>query len=56
MPVWCKSCRHARDAGLAALVAARKGDLSFVELKWRCGNWGWRLAEFIVGASHMRQG
>ena len=52
--VWCKSCRHAKDADLAALVAAGKGDVPLIQLRWRCGNCGSRLTEFIVGGSHMR--
>jgi hypothetical protein len=31
-----------------------KGDVPLVQMKWRCGNCGSRLTEFIVGGSHMR--
>jgi hypothetical protein len=54
--VWCKSCRHAKDANLAALIDAGCGDVPLVQMKWRCGNCGSRLTEFIVGGSHMRPG
>jgi hypothetical protein len=46
--------RHAKDADLAALIAAGRGDVPLVQMKWRCGNCGSRLTEFIVGGSHMR--
>jgi hypothetical protein len=35
--VWCKSCRYAKDADLAALIAAGTGDVPLVQMKWRCG-------------------
>jgi hypothetical protein len=54
--VWCKSCRHAKDADLPVLIAAGRGDVPLVQMRWRCGNWGSRLTEFIVGGSHMRPG
>ena len=38
----------------AALIAAGRGDVPLVEMRWRCGNCGSRLTEFIVGGSHMR--
>ena len=46
--------RHAQDADLAALTAAGQGGVPLVRLRWRCGNCGSRLTEFIVGGSHMR--
>jgi hypothetical protein len=52
--VWCKACQHAKDADLAALAADGRGDVPLVQMKWRCGNCGSRLTEFIVGGSHMR--
>jgi hypothetical protein len=54
--VWCKACRHATDADLAALVADGRGDVPLVQMKWRCGNCCSRLTEFIVGGSLMRPG
>jgi hypothetical protein len=30
--VWCKACRHAKDADLAALIDAGKGDVSLVRM------------------------
>jgi Zn finger protein HypA/HybF involved in hydrogenase expression len=47
--VWCKSCRHAKDADLAAQIAGCKGDVPLVQMKWHCSNCGSRLTEFIVG-------
>jgi hypothetical protein len=52
--VWCKSCHHAKDADLAALIEAGKGDVPLVRMRWRCGNCGSRVTEFIVAGSHMR--
>jgi hypothetical protein len=54
--VWCKSCRHAKDADLPALIADGRGDVPLVQMRWRYGNCGSRLTEFIVGGSHMRPG
>ena len=51
--VWCKSCHHAKDADLAALVAGGRGDVPLIRTKWRCGNCGSRLTDFIVAGSHM---
>jgi hypothetical protein len=51
---WCKSCRHAKDADLAALVVAGRGDVPLVQRKWRCGNYGSRLTEFIIVGFHMQ--
>jgi len=52
--VWCKSCRHSKDADLNALIVAGRGDVPLIRIKWRCGNCGSRLTDFIVGGSHMR--
>jgi hypothetical protein len=43
-----------RDADLAALIVAGRGDVPLVQMKWRCGNCRSRLTEFIVVGSHMR--
>ena len=32
----CWSCRHQRDADLQALVAAGRGDVPLIHLRWRC--------------------
>jgi hypothetical protein len=50
----CHSCLRQRDADLEALIDAGRGDVALVQMKWRCDNCGSRLAEFIVGGSHMR--
>jgi hypothetical protein len=31
--VWCKACRHAKTADLAALIAAGHGDVPLVRLR-----------------------
>jgi hypothetical protein len=46
--VWCKACRHRRDADLKALVDAGKGDVPLVELRFRCSNCGSGLTDFVV--------
>jgi hypothetical protein len=52
--VWCKACRHAKDADLAALIAAGRGDAPLVRIRWRCGNCCSRLTDFVVSGSHLR--
>jgi hypothetical protein len=56
--VWCKACRHAKDADLTAPTAAFNGDVPLVQMRRRSGNCGLRLPEFIVGwyfwATHSR--
>jgi len=32
----CWSCRHQRDADLAALIDAGRGDVPLIQLRWRC--------------------
>jgi hypothetical protein len=49
--VWCKACRHRRDADLQALVDAGHGDVSLVELRFRCSNCGSGLTDFVVTAT-----
>jgi hypothetical protein len=34
--VWCKACRHQRDADLPGLVAGGRGDVPLVEMRFRC--------------------
>ena len=36
--VWCKSCRHRRDADLQGLVDAGQGDVPLIHLRFRCSN------------------
>jgi hypothetical protein len=50
-----RASRHAKDADLAALVAAGRSDVPLVQMKWRCGNSGSGLTKFVVGGSHMRR-
>jgi hypothetical protein len=52
----CKTSHHAKDADLAALVDAGDGDMTWMQMKWCCGNCGSRMTEFVVGGSHMRPG
>jgi hypothetical protein len=50
--VWCKSCHHAKDADLAALISAGRGDVPLVKMRWRCANCASRLTEFVVTGDH----
>jgi hypothetical protein len=52
--VWCKAYRHPRDADLAALIAAGRGDVPLVRIRWRCGNCRSRPTDFVVSGSHLR--
>jgi hypothetical protein len=45
--VWCKSCHHQGPADLAALIAAGKGDVPLISLRWRCGRCGSRLTDWV---------
>jgi hypothetical protein len=49
--VWCKACRHRRDADLQGLVDAGRGDVPLVHLRFRCANCGSRLTDFVVTAT-----
>ena len=49
--VWCKSCRHRRDADLQALVDAGRGDVPLIHLRFRCSNCGSGLTDFVVTAT-----
>jgi len=49
--VWCKSCRHRRDADLQALVDAGRGDVPLVRLRFRCANCGSSLTDCVVTAT-----
>jgi hypothetical protein len=51
--VWCKACRHAKDADLGALIAGGRGDVPLIQTRWRCGNCGSRLTDFVVVGSHI---
>ena len=44
------------DADLADLITVGRGDVPLVRLRWRCGNCGSRLMEFVGRISHMRPG
>jgi hypothetical protein len=48
--VWCKACRHWRDADLQALVDSGRGDVPLAETRFRCSNCGSRLTDFVVTA------
>ena len=54
--VWCKSCRHRRDADLQALVDAGRGDVPLVDLRFGCSNCGSRLTDFVVTATEATGG
>jgi hypothetical protein len=48
--VWCKACRRQAPADLAAIIAAGKGDVPLIELRFRCANCGSRLTDSVVAA------
>ena len=48
--VWCKSCRHQREADLQRLVDTGKGDVPLIKLRFRCLNCGGRLTDWVVTA------
>lgn len=52
MHVWCKACRHAKDADLEALIRDGRGDVPLVHIKWRCGNCGSRLTDAVVSGAY----
>jgi Zn finger protein HypA/HybF involved in hydrogenase expression len=49
--VWCKSCRHRRDADLQALVDAGRGDVPLVHLRFRCSHCRSERTDFVVTAT-----
>jgi len=50
--VWCKSCRHQREAALQALVDGGRGDVPLIRLRFRCSNCGSRLTDWVVTAKN----
>jgi hypothetical protein len=48
--VWCKACRHQREADLQALADAGRGDVPLIKLRFRCSNCGSRLTDWVVTA------
>jgi len=50
--VWCKSCRHQREADLQRLVDTGKGDVPLIRLRFRCSNCGGRLTDWVVTAKN----
>jgi len=50
--VWCKSCRHQREADLQRLVDTGKGDVPLIKLRFRCSNCGGRLTDWVVTAKN----
>jgi hypothetical protein len=46
--VFCRSCRHQRDADLQALVDQGRGDLPLVHLRFRCSQCGTGNTDFVV--------
>ena len=49
----CWSCKHRRDADLAGLIAAGRGDTPLVQLRWRCAACGSRRIDMVC-TSHAR--
>jgi hypothetical protein len=54
LTVWCKSCRHQEDMRFGDLMAARKGRVRVIDLRFRCSNCGSRLTDHVVRGSHDR--
>jgi Zn finger protein HypA/HybF involved in hydrogenase expression len=52
--VWCKSCRHSRDADLGALIAAGKGDQPIARMKFKCTNCESRPTDSVVSGEHIQ--
>ena len=48
--VWCKSCRHRRDADLEGPDRAGRGDAPLIHLRFCCSNCGSQFTEFVVTA------
>jgi hypothetical protein len=46
--VFCRSCRHQRDADRAALVDAGRGDVPLIHLRFRCSQCGTGNTGFVV--------
>jgi len=38
---------------MGALIAAGRGDVPLIETRWRCGNCGSRLTDFVVMGSYI---
>ena len=54
--VICNGCQHAAEADQAALIAAGRGDVPVIELRFRCGACGSRNCSVVVsGARISRQ-
>ena len=53
MLLTCWSCRHQRDADLAGLIAAGRGDTPLMQLRWRCAACGSRWIDMVC-TSHAR--
>jgi hypothetical protein len=54
--VWRKACRHAKDADLAALLAADHGDVPLVQLKAALRQLRLSTDGMHRGRRHMRPG
>ena len=51
--VWCKPCRHRRDADLQALVDAGRGDVPLIHLRFRCSNCSGSLTDSVMTATEV---
>jgi len=52
--VWCKSCRHQREAALQALVDGGR-DVPLIRLHALCLNCGGRLTDWVVTSKNTGQ-
>jgi hypothetical protein len=50
--VWCKACRHQREADLQVLVDSGHGDVPLIKLRFWCSNCGSRLTDWVVTAKN----
>ena len=53
LSVICNACQHAMDADQPALIAAGRGDVSVIELRFRCGACGSRNTSIVVSGSRI---
>jgi hypothetical protein len=45
--VWCR-CAATQGCRPGSLIAGGRGDVPLIQTRWRCGNCGSRLTDFVV--------
>ncbi len=53
LSVICNACQHAVEAGQEAQIAAGRGDVPVIELRFRCGACGSRNCSVVVSGSRI---